>query len=421
MIGELDFSKKKVTVIGAGIAGLLIAYRLNQMGFEVTLLEQNKRWGGLIATQKTSNGPIEKAAHSLLVSPEVEALFQELEIPLIAVKSRSRRIWRNGRGRKYPLTVLETLGMLKRLLFAVAPAKADSLDWTLQHWARHHLGDAAHDYLFQPMIQGIYGCGTEKLLIREVFPALHVPSGRRALSHWIRSGVFRNRVKKRLMAPRAGMQSLVDALGTRLQASLGDRFVLGRALGSLAELSDRLDRNLVLCVPAAEAARLLASESPECAQALAEIPYSSLGSATVFVKRDLLPSFQEGVGVLIPAVESTDGCLGVLTNSSAFDDRARVGEESLSIFFDTEPDFALVLKRIYGFLGDEVLAHSVYWKRAVPQAGKALALAHRVARESWCSKPGQILFGNYTGQVSIRGMIESVTKTPGALSRPRGP
>ena len=29
------------------------------------------------------------------------------------------------------------------------------------------------------------------------------------------------------------------------------------------------------------------------------------------------------------------------------------------------------------------------------------------ARDSWCIIPGRILFGNYTGQISLRGMIES--------------
>ncbi|HEV2765761.1 MAG TPA: hypothetical protein VGV38_22440 [Pyrinomonadaceae bacterium] len=30
----------------------------------------------------------------------------------------------------------------------------------------------------------------------------------------------------------------------------------------------------------------------------------------------------------------------------------------------------------------------------------------QLARETWCATPGRLLFGNYTGQVSLRGMIE---------------
>ena len=47
------------------------------------------------------------------------------------------------------------------------------------------------------------------------------------------------------------------------------------------------------------------------------------------------------------------------------------------------------------------------WQRAIPQYSVNLPQIWQSARESWCSKPGHLLFGNYTGQVSLRGMIES--------------
>ena len=47
------------------------------------------------------------------------------------------------------------------------------------------------------------------------------------------------------------------------------------------------------------------------------------------------------------------------------------------------------------------------WRRAIPQYSTALPNVWRTARETWCAEPGRILFGNYTGQVSLRGMIES--------------
>ena len=47
------------------------------------------------------------------------------------------------------------------------------------------------------------------------------------------------------------------------------------------------------------------------------------------------------------------------------------------------------------------------------------------ARETWCATPGRVLFGNYTGQVSLRGMIElaapqaeSLVKKPAADATP---
>jgi protoporphyrinogen oxidase len=46
-------------------------------------------------------------------------------------------------------------------------------------------------------------------------------------------------------------------------------------------------------------------------------------------------------------------------------------------------------------------------RRAIPQYSVALPGIWRCAGETWCAAPGRVLFGNYTGQVSLRGMIES--------------
>jgi hypothetical protein len=46
---------------------------------------------------------------------------------------------------------------------------------------------------------------------------------------------------------------------------------------------------------------------------------------------------------------------------------------------------------------------------ALPLYSAELVRAWLGLRQSWCAKPGRILFGNYTGQLSIRGMIESMS------------
>jgi protoporphyrinogen oxidase len=47
------------------------------------------------------------------------------------------------------------------------------------------------------------------------------------------------------------------------------------------------------------------------------------------------------------------------------------------------------------------------WRRAIPQYSTELPGAWRRAQETWCAQSGRALFGNYTGQVSLRGMIET--------------
>lgn len=47
------------------------------------------------------------------------------------------------------------------------------------------------------------------------------------------------------------------------------------------------------------------------------------------------------------------------------------------------------------------------WPRAIPRYSTGLPEVWEKARATWCAAPGRLLFGNYTGQVSLRGMIES--------------
>jgi hypothetical protein len=52
------------------------------------------------------------------------------------------------------------------------------------------------------------------------------------------------------------------------------------------------------------------------------------------------------------------------------------------------------------------------WPFALPQYGIDLPKVWQSARTGWCAQQGHLLFGNYTGQISLRGMIESALALP---------
>jgi monoamine oxidase len=66
--------KLKITILGAGLSGLLIAYRLKKLGFDFQILEARERIGGRILTINSENTPVEMGAtwfnqqHTYLVS-----------------------------------------------------------------------------------------------------------------------------------------------------------------------------------------------------------------------------------------------------------------------------------------------------------------------------------------------------------------
>ncbi|WP_051969333.1 FAD-dependent oxidoreductase [Kitasatospora azatica] len=48
---------RQVTVIGAGVAGLVVAYELERLGYQTSILEADNRIGGRILTHRFGSGP----------------------------------------------------------------------------------------------------------------------------------------------------------------------------------------------------------------------------------------------------------------------------------------------------------------------------------------------------------------------------
>lgn len=424
MIGALNRSHREVTVVGAGIAGLIAAYRLDRLGFEVTLLEASHRAGGVIQTYATPFGQAEAAVHSVLASPAVVDFFEDLGVPMVGVDpaSRARFIWRDGKMRKIPLKPWEAVGAGIRAFFRKAPESRSqglgSETATLEDFALHHFGKAALDYGLNPFLRGIYAARPSEISLRAAFPGLEVSPGRTFASEMRQKRRARRGPRPTMVTARFGMESLVRALEERLRDRLGERFRLG------AEVSQLLDApNQVVCTPAPQAALLLSKNFPDASRALQAVQYAPLVSVTAFARKDrFLSGEPRGVGVLVPENQAERKCLGILFNSSAFPNRvsspdlasftvmlggssapdwARKGEEEIREVVAAE------LQAMLGLQGQPEYQQVTCWERAIPVYSPALLSVWNGVREVLNSRPGCVLFGNYTGQVSVRGLIET--------------
>jgi len=420
LIGTLDQRYREATIVGAGIAGMLAAYALDKRGFRVTLLEQKSRGGGLIRTTRTEHGIAESAAHSLLVSEPVRELCGELGVQLVEPRkeSRAKFVMRDGRLARFPLNLHETFNLARH---AALNRSAHSAKQDVDAWAREHLGDSATDYLLTPFVRGIYGVQPKELGIAAAFPFLNLPEGQTLLNAILHRVAKRTtkKTKKVRAAPRFGMGDLVDRLEQHLEERLGRRFRTSERIEDLPDAP-----NVVLATPAYGAAELLQQRVPQLAEKLREVRYTPIVSVTAFVERHALDHPIHGTGVLMPSREETKS-LGILFNSSSFE--CRVTDDSRFASFtvmmggtahpewldasDAEIQQAIKLE-LSNVLGIREPHSTVIhrWPQALPQYSVNLPAVWQKANDSWCVIPGRMLFGNYTGQLSLRGMIESAAQ-----------
>ena len=424
MIGSIDPNQHSVTVVGGGIAGLLAAYTFDKLGYEVSLYEKSSRLGGLIQTTTTEYGIVESAAHSLLASPAVIELCRELGVETVPVKrgSNARYIYRRGKMRRMPLTVFELLRTLFRAYFVPARKKDTLETLTLEKWAGRFIGRPALTYLLNPFLRGIYAASPNEICVGAAFPRLLVPHGHSFIGSIMKRKRLEGRKhgrKASMVAPREGMEDLVRKLESYLRRRLGNRIHLNQELEFLPDSG-----NIVLCTPADVTANFLRTSEPPLSNALDALRYAPLVTATVFVHDHALRMIPRGVGVLFPEREQRD-ILGILFNSSSFEGRsAHSGISSVTVMLGgtgrpelvRQSDEALTalieseLKIHFGLQDQPLDIRLQRWPRAIPIYDQSLMETWQLARSSWCKRPGHLLFGNYTGQVSLRGMMESIAQ-----------
>lgn len=403
MIGALDSGSRNLTVIGAGMAGLLFAVRAQELGYEVTVLEKSARAGGLIETTESPSGISESAAHSLLASPAVREWARILDVSLLPVREPARYIVRDGRLRRYPLRFSETLGLLRKLFSKATPEGGD-----MESWARAHLGEPALEHLLRPFLIGVFGAEPSEISQRLAFPGLTV---RKNQSLFSALHARPKNPRAPMVAPKSGMQDFVRAL----QARLGKSLRLG------VEVRELPEGNVAICTDASAAATLLEEREPELAQYLRSVRYAPLVSVTVWARTEDFSKPVRGIGMLSSPKEKRP-LLGVLFNSSAFPGRtlepgicsftAMLGGTSdpgaLQLTdAEIESRICAEFAALLGWRGKVLHLKIHRWPRAVPVYSEDLRTALEYARERLSCRKGLLLFGNYTGAVSVRGMMET--------------
>jgi protoporphyrinogen oxidase len=137
----------------------------------------------------------------------------------------------------------------------------------------------------------------------------------------------------------------------------------------------------------------------------------------VFVKNENFKIVPKGVGVLYPSDEGTS-IMGILFNSSAFSHHHKdLHTASFTVMINSlELSEEEIKNQIYHLhklftlnsFNFDYYIHKI--PNALPIYDENLEIFINTSQKYLSNQVGTVLFGNYTGQISIRGMIESTLK-----------
>jgi oxygen-dependent protoporphyrinogen oxidase len=340
----------RVLVIGGGIAGLAAAARLlgvlgggDDAGTgtgtgagadgpvvrpHVTLLDEADRFGGKLRPGEVGGIAVDLGAESMLARrPEAVELARsaglgpELEPPTTAKAA----IWTRGALRPMPTGhvmgvpgdldalaatgVISPEGMRRIRADLSAPATEVGEDVAIGEYVAARVGREVVDRLVDPLLGGVYAGHADRISMRAAVPQLlPVAQRERSLVEGVR-GILARAAQSSAAAPgtppapvfqgvRGGLGRLPGAVAEACREA-GGELRTGTGVKELRRTPDgwravttggeELSADaVVLAVPAAAAARLLAAEAPAAAGELGAVEYASMALVTLVFQRSAL-------------------------------------------------------------------------------------------------------------------------------------
>ena len=415
---DIDKSKSYI-IVGAGISGLLLGYYFKKANISFKIVEQAKKVGGILQTEKSNYGLVEKAANGFLWCPEIQALCDGLGLEILkpSTESKARFILKNKKLRKIPLSIFDSFKLLGAFL-----KKHPEPFVTLEDFGRYYFGEKITNQVITPAFAGIYGASLNQLsfpaTMKKIAEGFNENSYLLGAFKHLKSNGINSEKKKKISGThsfKGGMSELNNSLFEFLKENI-ELGVDGKAYKDSSE-------NLIITTPAFVAKDFFDGEIYDL---LNKVRYNSMISSTLFFKKSAIEKFKPGFGCLIPPNEGLT-IIGVLFNSCIF--QHRVFEEnviSLTCMIrddsenreliqksDSEITSLIVddLRKIFGKVDAPLESKVTRWEKGFPLYSPDLYESwfemDKILKEKF---PNRNLFCNYTGDISIRAMSQAVAK-----------
>lgn len=443
-VRQADDPVRRVVVVGAGIAGLSVAYYLNKMGYDVRVYGRAKAVGGAIRTSwQEDSYLIELGPQPYFTSGEhLASLSRELSLDRLELRGtvQDRLIYWDGALRRVPTGPLSLIGT--RLLTVAGRTRAlveplvrsKSFEGeTVADFVRRRAGQEVLDALINPLITSTWKGDPEQLEIKSCLPRAYDLEDRYGS---VVRGLSRERGSLRageIMSYRWGM----GTLSARLEEALRRKIRLGWAIESITLDQDgRLfvtaadpDRRseadaVVIATGAQTAGKLIEKLAPASSGILGTMPYCPLVVVHMAFDRNAVRGAMRGCEVLVPRAAQIR-LLGTVFTSETFSGRAPERKALLTNFIGGATDVqamdlddAEVIKEVRrglyavtGITAKPTFVKVVRLIRAIPQYTVGhLKSVYEIEREL-DKVPGVFITGNYFSGVSVSDTIGHARKT----------
>jgi oxygen-dependent protoporphyrinogen oxidase len=456
----------KIIVIGGGISGLACAWRLQQRGLPVLLLERGRRFGGVIDTAERDGFLFDIGPQSFTNTKASSALVEELGLAgelLRAPPRAPRYILKGGRLVPAPLGPAQLLftpllGARTKLRILSEPfrrTRPPDTDESVAAFARRKFGPDLLENLVAPFVSGVWAGDPEKLSLASAFPGVHrLEEGYGSI---IRGALKQRRESAGARAPLCNFRGGLSALVAALAAKLGHSVLAGAeitairpaAAGSPAfEVAFNLGgaahsveaRAVIIAARADQTARLVSGLDRGFPALLARIEYAGVAQVSAGYRLDQIKfrntgrqnagSALRGFGFLVPRSEGLR-LLGTVWNSALFPGRAPGEMASFTSFLGgmTDPEIVSYspdriaaiahseLSSVLGISGAPVAQHVSRWERALPQYHIGHERTVAALRELCAKTPGVFLVGNYLAGPSLGACVEHANEVADRAAR----
>lgn len=349
----------KVVIVGAGISGLALAYRLQALlpSATITVLEQGNRPGGTCWTERRDGFQVEIGPNGFLdAKPSTIALCHELGLGnqlLAASESSARNRYLLLDGQLKPLPggfgaflrsdLLSWRGKLSLLAERWRPRRPGMTDESIDAFARRRAGHEVAEVFADALVTGIHAGDPKLLSVRASFPRIvafeeqygSVMKGFSTVAKQRRAqAAARGEPSQRgkMWSFRDGMRLLIETLRDRLRQPP----LLGATVLRLEQVASRgwqvvgdgqarwQADVVVLTCPAHQQATILDTTDHALAADIGAIAYAPVAVVALGYRYKDIPLSLDGFGYIAPQRTRRD-VLGVQWCSSIFPQRAPDG------------------------------------------------------------------------------------------------